>query len=384
MISGANQSKIEELNRILEGATAISVGFYSKDFCTYTSRQFWMESEEAGASSFLFLYSNTESVECYLYDEETNSTYFSLWIPTLQGFIVVGPYQGGDSVPGKCLVTFKSKESGSSNPKPFISEHHYVRTLLNSMVRHYFYYYPGNEQGVDWVTNEMNESGADYIHYPYLLEKEFLDYFRHADPGSFEVMREIETQADMELGSSNPERHLRNKLIIICAVLTRTLIESGGSVPRVMKMSYTFLFEIEEASNLKELNTLNAKILDSFYVLVQKERNSSFSPFVRQIRDFIQSHIYNTIEVQMIADYMGITSNYVSTMFKQEYGVSLKRYILDQKVQEAKRLILYSDMSLSEIAACLSFNDQTYFTKVFKRVTGQTPFQYRRQSPPLS
>ncbi|MFZ4451667.1 helix-turn-helix domain-containing protein [Salibacterium aidingense] len=233
------------------------------------------------------------------------------------------------------------------------------------------------------MTREMNGSSLDYIHYPYALEKEFLDYFKETHPETFEIMGELESRSNVEFGSREPVRHLKNKLIITCAILSRTLIETGVSAVQTMTINEQFLFEIEEAGTLRQLEELNSRILDSFYILVQKERNKKYSPFVRQIRDFIHRHLHEPVDVMMVAEYLNLTPGYVSTIFKKECGVSLKRYILEQKTKEAKRLILYSDLPLSEIAILLHFNDQTYFTKVFKRMTGQTPLQYRKQSPPL-
>ncbi|MDQ0233070.1 YesN/AraC family two-component response regulator [Metabacillus malikii] len=71
-------------------------------------------------------------------------------------------------------------------------------------------------------------------------------------------------------------------------------------------------------------------------------------------------------------------------MFKKEVGISVTEYIQRTKIEEAKKLISFSDYSLSKIHTLLNFTDQSYFTKVFKKYTGYTPKQYRMQRDSLS
>ena len=68
------------------------------------------------------------------------------------------------------------------------------------------------------------------------------------------------------------------------------------------------------------------------------------------------------------------------TRFKQEVGVSLTRYVQQEKVAEAKRLLRFTDQELGEIAALLGFSSQSHFQTVFKQITGETPMAYRRNS----
>ncbi|RSL29347.1 helix-turn-helix domain-containing protein [Salibacterium salarium] len=376
-----NHVKLNELIRMFTNITNIAVGYYSKKFVISSAQQFWNENKNE-KEIFPFLYKNVETVECFLHDKETAIYYFSLWVPTLEGFIIVGPYQSLDTLPEKCRVILQLTGMLHTD-RTYVSEHQSVRTMMNSLVRHYFYYYPGIVQSDDWITKELNGFHADYVYYPYTLEKEFLDYFRETDPATFEVLSEIESQSNIKFGSGDPQRHLKNKLITIGTILSRTIIESGVPASEALTMNINYLFEIEKADNLRQLNELNSKILDSFFTMIQKERHETFTPFVRKIRDFIYAHLNERVDVQSVADHMNLSAGYVSTVFKQECGLSLKRYILEEKIKEAKRMLHYSDISISDIAVSLCFNDQTYFTKVFKKIAKQTPLQYRKNRPPL-
>ncbi|WP_256146664.1 helix-turn-helix domain-containing protein [Bacillus thuringiensis] len=70
---------------------------------------------------------------------------------------------------------------------------------------------------------------------------------------------------------------------------------------------------------------------------------------------------------------------YLSTLFKNEVGMTLSEYIHREKVAEAKKLLTLTNYSLLEISTFLNFNNQSYFTKIFKKYTEVTPKQYRNQ-----
>lgn len=68
---------------------------------------------------------------------------------------------------------------------------------------------------------------------------------------------------------------------------------------------------------------------------------------------------------------------YLSSKFKQETGETLTDFILKEKTEEAKRLLLYSDKSATAIASYLGFSSLGHFSQVFKRYSGQTPTEYK-------
>ncbi|MFD2706959.1 helix-turn-helix domain-containing protein [Salibacterium lacus] len=377
-ISNSNHTKVNELISILSDMTGLAAGYYSSACHEKSAFQFAAPFSK-GQSIFEFLYNRVENVECFLYDEGEGCYFFSVWMETLQGFFITGPYRAADAVPDECLVYLPDGLQAEEAHAPYKYRHHYVRTMVNSMIRHYFYYYPGIAYEYDWITQGMNEAGMDYVYHPYEQEKKFLEYFKNTDPEGFEMLKNLEQETDMTFGSEAPVRELKNYLIVLCAILTRPLIEIGVTSTEVMTMNRSLLSKIENSDTLNQLNEQKTEILNSFYYIMKKERNKGYSPFTRQVREFIQSHLRKPVDVKTVADYMNLTPGYVSTMFKEECGVTLKRYILESKIREAERLVIYSDMPLSDIALMLCFNDQTYFTKAFKRITGRTPMQYRKQ-----
>lgn len=72
--------------------------------------------------------------------------------------------------------------------------------------------------------------------------------------------------------------------------------------------------------------------------------------------------------------------SYLSKLFSSQIGTSLSNYILVHKIEEAKRLLSNTDMSLSSISYQLSFSSQAHFQRAFKKIAGTTPGEYRKQN----
>ena len=94
-------------------------------------------------------------------------------------------------------------------------------------------------------------------------------------------------------------------------------------------------------------------------------------------RYYIRNNITEKISTSEIAEYIGKSSGYVTTEFKKATGINLSDYISELKVNEARDLLKYTDKSFIEISNYLGFSSQSYFIRIFKKITGATPKEYR-------
>ena len=95
---------------------------------------------------------------------------------------------------------------------------------------------------------------------------------------------------------------------------------------------------------------------------------------------FISRHTNELIRVDDVAAFAGKSRSYISQRFKKELGFDISSFIMRCKLEEAKSLLTFSDMTLSEISNYLCFSSQAYFQNVFKKKYGLTPMQYRNQT----
>lgn len=101
---------------------------------------------------------------------------------------------------------------------------------------------------------------------------------------------------------------------------------------------------------------------------------------VKNFLKLIEENYQNNLKVNDYADKLAVTSNHLTQMIRQITGKTSIDIIHDKLLAEVKRLLLHTNLTVSEIAELMHFPDQSYFTKFFKKRAGITPVQYRRKS----
>ncbi|CAH1208397.1 HTH-type transcriptional activator RhaR [Paenibacillus auburnensis] len=133
--------------------------------------------------------------------------------------------------------------------------------------------------------------------------------------------------------------------------------------------------EIGRLMSLKQLEEYILSFLDLF-----KEKDIEDNGKIRDILRYINAHFHEKrFTIQMIADHVGFNETYLSVYFKKYRGQTIKEYINDLRIVEAKSMLASKQMKLYEIAMRLGFADSNYFTSFFKKVVGCTPSEYREK-----
>ena len=78
-----------------------------------------------------------------------------------------------------------------------------------------------------------------------------------------------------------------------------------------------------------------------------------------------------------MAEYTNVSSFYLSKLFKEEKGVTFINFITDKRLEEAQKLLKETNLSIKEITAKIGYNDQNYFSRIFKNKYGITPSEAR-------
>ena len=119
-----------------------------------------------------------------------------------------------------------------------------------------------------------------------------------------------------------------------------------------------------EFNYAKEVNALRKKGISNSLIM--------------QVKDYVFKNINNPILVRDIAKYVGVSANYLSEQFSQSEGITLKQYILDEKIKSSEYLLKYTDYSLQEISSFCAFSSQSRFSVYFQRKHGITAAKFRK------
>ncbi len=110
-----------------------------------------------------------------------------------------------------------------------------------------------------------------------------------------------------------------------------------------------------------------------------RERSESGSYLLRKICEYTDSQLFNPLlSMTMIADKMNISENYLSRIFKEQYGETLSNYIEKNRITAAQDLLKDTMMSISDIAVKAGYNSDHVFRRAFRRVTGLSPVEFRQ------
>ncbi len=106
-------------------------------------------------------------------------------------------------------------------------------------------------------------------------------------------------------------------------------------------------------------------------------KESKENPVVKKATQYILDHVSEDISLEDTAVYAGVSSFYLSKLFKEEIGETFINYLTDRRLEKARSLLLDTEFSIKEITAECGYNDQNYFSRLFKNKFGLSPSDYR-------
>lgn len=98
---------------------------------------------------------------------------------------------------------------------------------------------------------------------------------------------------------------------------------------------------------------------------------------VQAIKAYLDNQIQENFQSEALSRHFGLSFRQINRLFKQETGTTVYHYVLQQKIESAKMMLVQTEMNVSEIAYKLGYSDPQYFSNLFKKKTGSPPSQYR-------
>lgn len=216
------------------------------------------------------------------------------------------------------------------------------------------------------------------LHNTLAIEQTLMNIVRKGDSAA---LREWIDNAPAVRGGILASKQLRQQknIFIVTATLTsRSAIRGGMDVDDALSLSDSYIQKCELLNSMINLTNLQYRMIMDFTERVERIRLGKHpSKLVIDISNYIQHHLSEAITTEDIAEYLFISRSRLSTKFKAEAGVNLTDFIMQEKIEEAKRLLRYSDKTSLVISSYLGFASQSHFSKVFKKFTGKTPNEYR-------
>jgi AraC-like DNA-binding protein len=150
---------------------------------------------------------------------------------------------------------------------------------------------------------------------------------------------------------------------------------AGNSIPEFKK-------NITAGVSLRQVFGTTLNTLIHFRENIAEDEIQSSRRLVRQSVRYIHEHYGEEIALPDVANRMLISPNYLSKIFSVEMGKPFSRYLLEYRIEQAKKLLREDFVKVYEVAAKVGYADVVHFSKVFKQITGMSPNKYRNRRSP--
>ncbi|MEG2440699.1 MAG: response regulator [Acetivibrio sp.] len=137
---------------------------------------------------------------------------------------------------------------------------------------------------------------------------------------------------------------------------------------------------LTKPTNPKELISVLTKIeqeKESIEITTEKEEREVDNLLVKKAREYVERNYSKKIALKEIAADLYISPNYLCELFKRHMGKNLSEYIIEYRMEKAKKFLLQLEYKISDIAEMVGFGDAKYFSSAFKKMYEITPLEYR-------
>ena len=178
------------------------------------------------------------------------------------------------------------------------------------------------------------------------------------------------------INNSTSIEAVKESLNELITVLKRTIAMSGIRLRRDCNLS--MLTELGTIRDLDEIAFWSKRCIFNLIDHIENKNNSA-SKLIGRVIDYINKNFNSEITLNQVADEVGLSPQYLSKIFKENYGINFIDYITKKRIKYAEELLLNSGKSIKEISCLVGYEDPNYFSRIFKKDTGCTPSQFRLQ-----
>lgn len=169
---------------------------------------------------------------------------------------------------------------------------------------------------------------------------------------------------------------IRTKVYELLVVMSRAAIDAGASPEGAYAINHAFITRSLEVDSIDELYALIGEAMNKTVQSVFQFVDIKHVDVIHKAVNHVRGNYDKKITLEEMAGQVYLSPSYFSKVFKAEMGMSFGSYLNAVRIEKSKKLLM-TGLRLVEVATMVGFEDQSYFTKVFKRVTGISPNKYK-------
>lgn len=240
----------------------------------------------------------------------------------------------------------------------------------------------GNRESLKHNTDThkaMLEENKQQIEQRYEYQNEIMDAITRGDKKKAvslanQLILELVAFSDRVPGS--PIRASKN-IGFVFNTMSRIAAERSGVHPVYLHhISERFAIQIEKSFTLPQLKAVFLSMASEYSDLVTAVATGQYSTTVKKAMDYIMLNLSSPLLLSQIAEHVHLNPSHLSRKFKEDTGMTITDFINRKRVEEAAVHLRKGNITITEAAFLVGFNDLNYFSKVFKKLMNVTPSRY--------
>lgn len=240
-------------------------------------------------------------------------------------------------------------------------------------------YYHDQQADISEYIHYIKTMGGDDQNlqsYPLEKEKELLSLISLGDKaGSQKVLNEIFGHIFFSTGGSFEV--IKARVLELIVLLSRAALEGGADVEQIFGLNYKYLNEIHGFRTVEELTYWLSKIMTRFTDLVFNLADVKHVDVIYRAIDYVKRNYMKKITLEEVASHVYLSPSYFSKIFKEEMKNNFNNYLNHIRIEMSKKLLMDDSIVLVDVSNLVGYEDQSYFSKVFKKMTGVSPGKFR-------
>jgi AraC-like DNA-binding protein/ligand-binding sensor protein len=226
------------------------------------------------------------------------------------------------------------------------------------------------------IIQEIKANNHEIAIYPYEKEKELITKVKNGDIiGAKAILNDI--LGIIFFNSGGNIEIIKARTLELCILLSRASIEGGAALDKTFVLNYEFTYKLSKINNIEDLSYWTMKVLDKFGENVFNLEQHKNANIIKRSLNYINDNYMLNITLDSVAKYVYLNTSYFSTLFKKEIGTGFADYLNRVRIEQSKQLLKNRNNSILDVALAVGFEDQSYYSKVFKKFTGITPKMYK-------
>ena len=162
-------------------------------------------------------------------------------------------------------------------------------------------------------------------------------------------------------------------------MLTRHAALKAGMTPAAIDaISQMYAQKMHRTVDKEELKKLCEEYIAAFCAAIRTTQKSNYSLYVKRAIQYIEIHLSQPIEAETLSKLSNISRRHFVQLFSKETGKTVNQYVMQVRCERAAELLRNSTLQIQEISRYVGYEDQSYFTRIFKDIMSVTPQQYRK------